>query len=227
MAKRTYGQYCAVARALDVIGERWTVLVVRELLTGPKRFTDLLSGLDAIGPNLLTARLKQLEADGLIRKSTLPPPAASAVYELTEAGRALEPVLVELIRWGRRVMGPRLPDQALHPHWLPLVLKAAFQPEAARDVSETYELRAGGRAVQARVRDGQLSAGLDINDEPDLVLTADVATFFALIGGAVSAEAAARSGALTVEGSREALRRWTELFRLPRPDGEPGNAAVQ
>src|ERR687893_871518 len=104
VSRRTYYQYCAVARALDVVGERWTLLLVRELLTGPKRFKDLSEGLSGIGTTLLTARLKALEGNGILRRTTLPPPAGSKVYELTELGRSLEPVVIALSRWGLKLL---------------------------------------------------------------------------------------------------------------------------
>ncbi len=104
MGRRSYNQGCGVARALDVVGERWTLLLVRELLSGPKRFKDLLEGLCGIGTNLLAARLKDLEGNGIVRRSTLPPPAGSSVYELSEMGRSLEPVIVALCRWELQLM---------------------------------------------------------------------------------------------------------------------------
>src|SRR5262245_63048394 len=108
---RSYRQYCAVARGLDVVGERWTLLIVRDLLVGPKRYTDLLDGLPGIGTNLLAARLRELEQGGVVRRTVLPPPAGSTVYELTEVGRALEPVVMALGRWGVRFLdNPREGD---------------------------------------------------------------------------------------------------------------------
>src|SRR5438105_13791967 len=104
--RRSYDQYCAVARGLDVIGDRWTLLLVRDLLLGPKRYKDLLSGLPGIGTNLLAARLKELEAAGLIERTGLPPPAGSAVYQLTETGQASETVMTALARWGARFLAP-------------------------------------------------------------------------------------------------------------------------
>src|SRR5919106_3243857 len=103
---RTYGDLCGIARALDVVGERWALLVVRELLLGPKRFTDLRAGLPHVGPDVLTQRLKELEAAGVVRRATLPPPAASKVYELTRRGAELEPVVLALGRWGSAAPGP-------------------------------------------------------------------------------------------------------------------------
>lgn len=104
--RRSYRQYCGIARALDVVGERWTLLVIRELMTGPKRFKDLLDGLPGIGTNLLTARLKQLEEDGLLRRTILPPPAKVPAYELTPLGQRLEPVLSTPGDWGQELLGP-------------------------------------------------------------------------------------------------------------------------
>src|SRR5947209_6790027 len=117
MSKRSYNQYCAVARALDVIGERWTLLIVRELLTGPKRFKDLLEGLCGIGTNLLAARLKDLEGQGVVWRTSLPPPAGSKVYELTELGRSLEPVVVALSRWGLKLLDAPSEEEDLKAAW--------------------------------------------------------------------------------------------------------------
>src|SRR3954447_8418989 len=108
MVKRSYGQYCALARAFDVIGERWTPLVVRELAVGPRRYADLLDGLPGIGTSLLAARLRDLEADGLVRQRRLPPPAARNVYELTPDGWELAEALLPLARWGTKRMGKRV-----------------------------------------------------------------------------------------------------------------------
>ena len=107
MTSRTYDQFCGIARALDLVGERWALLVVRDLILGPKRFTDLRRGLAGIGTNILAARLKELERGGVVRRRTLPPPAASAVYELTDYGRALEGPLLALGRWGALSIGER------------------------------------------------------------------------------------------------------------------------
>src|SRR5215210_783316 len=118
VSRRTYDQYCAVARALDVVGERWTLLLVRELLTGPKRFKDLLDGLSGIGTTLLTARLKDLEGNGILRRTTLPPPAGSKVYELTELGQSLEAVIAALGGWGLKFLGtPPAQKDELRPAW--------------------------------------------------------------------------------------------------------------
>jgi DNA-binding HxlR family transcriptional regulator len=124
--KRSYGQYCTVARALDVVGERWTLLLVRELSTGPKRFKDLLGGLPGIGTNLLTNRLKTLEGEGIVRRATLPPPAGSNVYELTELGRSLEPVIVALSRWGARLLDAPREDDEMRAGWAAVAMRSAL-----------------------------------------------------------------------------------------------------
>src|SRR5215813_9428854 len=111
MTQRTYNQYCPMAHSLDLIGERWTLLIIHNLFLGPKRFSDLLRGLPGIGTNILTDRLKSLEENGLVQNRFLPPPAASSVYELTPYGRSLEDVMIALARWGARTLGARQPDQ--------------------------------------------------------------------------------------------------------------------
>ena len=124
--KRSYGQYCTVARALDVVGERWTLLLVRELSTGPKRFKDLLEGLPGIATNLLAARLKTLEGEGIVRRATLPPPAGSNVYELTELGGSLEPVIVALSRWGARLLDAPREEEDLRAGWAAVAMRSAI-----------------------------------------------------------------------------------------------------
>src|SRR5919198_2564857 len=158
---RSYEQYCGIARALDLVGERWALLVVRELILGPKRFTDLRRGLPGIATNVLTERLKQLERDGVVRRRTLPPPAASVVYELTEYGRELEPTLLAFGRWGAKSLGPRGGKQLVRPEWFCVALKAFFQPEAARGVRATVDLDLDGERFAVRIDRGSLeiSAG--------------------------------------------------------------------
>src|SRR5581483_5967561 len=141
MKIRSYNQYCGLAYALDIVGERWTLLIIRELMAGPRRFTDLLEGLPGVSTNLLTERLKELEQQGLLRQRRLPPPAASAVYELTSVGLELEQSLLELGRWGSQFV-PASPDGAklLHASSYALTLKTFFRPELAQGLEATYEL---------------------------------------------------------------------------------------
>jgi DNA-binding HxlR family transcriptional regulator len=151
---KRYDQYCPIACSLGLVGERWTLLVVRELMEGPKRYTDLVDGLHGIGTNILAARLKELEAAGLVEKHKLPPPAASTVYELTPAGRQLRPVLHELARFGARYMGPP-PEDALEEGWLVGALDIAVSPLAG---DATIAFRIGDE--EASIVDGRAVPGL-------------------------------------------------------------------
>jgi len=216
MPRRSYNQYCALAQALDRVGERWTLLLIRQLLTGPKRFKDLLDGLPGIGTNLLAERLKQLEADGLIGRAALPPPAASAVYELTENGRALEPALVALAEWGRQYLGPPRKGYEFHPTWALLAMQANFKPERAAGVSETYEYRVGGQVFHVRIEDGKFEGEQGPAWKPDMVLTASPEDFLALGTGYLDAAKAAASGRVKLEGSLEALKRTVAMFGKPQ-----------
>jgi DNA-binding HxlR family transcriptional regulator/putative sterol carrier protein len=213
---RSYDQYCGVARALDLVGERWAMLVVRELLIGPKRFTDLQHGLPGIGTNILSARLKQLERGGVVHRRFLPPPAASTVYELTEYGRDLEEPLLGLGRWGAQSLGPRLPAQTLRSGWLALALKSFFRPDAARGLTATFELRLSDGTYHVRVaaRHVEITTGPAI--APDLVLETDNDTLLGLIAGAVDPKVAYASHALHAEGDPALLGRFVEVFGAER-----------
>src|SRR5918998_2957894 len=150
---RTYGDLCGIARALDVVGERWAVLVVRELILGPKRFTDLRTGLPNVGPDVLAQRLRDLDDAGVVRRRTLPPPAGSRVYELTERGRELEPVVLALGRWGSRAPFPD-GDARIGVDAFVIALKTLFDPAA--DLEATVDLRLAGQRFRARVAHGRL-----------------------------------------------------------------------
>ena len=177
MAKRGYNQYCAAARALDLLGERWTLLLIRELLTGPKRYTDLLHGLPGIGTNLLAARLKELESAAVIHRSELPPPAASTVYELSERGRELEDVVLSLARWGLPLLGRRGRAQAWQPEWSILAMQATFRPEQAAGIHEQYQFEVDGEVFFAQVRDGTVITGRGPATDPVFTLRAGADTF--------------------------------------------------
>src|SRR5438105_2781937 len=141
MTSRSYDQFCGIARALDLVGERWALLVIRDLILGPKRFTDLRRGLPGIGTNVLAARLQELERNGVIERRALPPPAASTVYELTDHGRELEGPLLAVGRWGALSMGARQPGQTLRSEWFGVALKAFFRPDASRPAPDTPPAR--------------------------------------------------------------------------------------
>jgi DNA-binding HxlR family transcriptional regulator len=174
---RTYGDGCAIARALDVIGERWALLVVRELLLGPKRYTDLRRGLPNASPNVLAERLRELERAGVVRRRTLPPPAASRVYELTEWGGELEGVVIALGHWGGRVAGGapvRSADSVV------LSLRAQLDPGAPRG---RFELRSGDERFRIELADGAVTAERGSADRPDATIEADPDTLDAVLRG--------------------------------------------
>jgi DNA-binding HxlR family transcriptional regulator len=161
-----YDQYCPVAHALELVGERWSLLVVRELMHGPKRYTDLAEHLPGIGTNILASRLRDLEASGVVAKRTLPPPAASRVYELTDYGRELRPVMRELAFWGARSLGPPTADDELYEGWLANALDTMFAPFAPPG---RFEFRVGDQV--ASLVDGEAQSGPV--EQPDVVVEAD------------------------------------------------------
>ena len=221
---RSYRQYCAVARGLDLVGERWTLLIVRDLLTGPKRYTDLLAGLPGIGTNLLAARLREMEEQGILTRRVLPPPAGSTVYELTEVGQDLEPVIMALGRWGTRFLGPRPEGTFLSANAYLLAMRAGFRREAAAGLSETYELRIGSQVFEVRVEHGQCTTAERMPSHPDIVLAMDVGTLGALLHRELSPEEARANGRLTLEGDPRALDRFVAMFALPTPAQLPAGS---
>ncbi len=217
--KRTYGDSCGIARALDVVGERWALLVVRELLLGPKRFTDLRTGLPRVGPDMLAARLRELEEAGVVRRGELPPPAASRIYELTDWGAELAPVLLALGRWGSRAPlgdqpGPLGVDAAV------IALETTFDPEAAAWVNATYELTLGDQAFTLEAAAGRLEvtrgrapAGVT----PLVSMSTDTATLAAVVWHGHPLERAVADGALEIRGDVEAAADFGALFAPPVP----------
>src|SRR4051794_10716401 len=144
MGRRSYDQFCPAALALDVIGERWTLLIVRELSFGQKRYTDLLEGLPGIGPNVLAARLKHLQEASIVRRTELAPPAASRVYELTEFGNGLKPVLSAILHWGLSFFDEPEPTDSFRLDWMLGAMRAMARVEATRELRECYEFRVSG-----------------------------------------------------------------------------------
>jgi DNA-binding HxlR family transcriptional regulator/putative sterol carrier protein len=217
---RSYSQFCPAARALDLVGERWTLLLVRELLFGPKRYTDLQDGLPGIGPNVLAERLRSLESAGLIAKRRLPPPAASTVYELTELGMGLRSVLEALFRWGLQVIGtPTSRDKIKASYWLPAVKAAARADALPPGVKDTYEFRIDDEVVSMTATRGAIEVRQGASASPDLVLRTDAATFVALGRGDLSALGAIEDGKLTVHGDPAAAERCAAIFAMS--DREP------
>ena len=198
---KAYSQYCPIACSLGLVGERWTLLVVRELMQGPKRYTDLVDGLHGIGTNILAARLKELEAAGLVERRKLPPPAASTVYELTPSGQQLRPVLHELARFGARLMGPP-PLDALEEGWLVEALDLALSP-----VSPAGRLAFRIGEEEASLIDGVARPGLV--EDPDVFVESDAIGFYHLVVNR-------QTEGVRIEGDFEVLERMIDAFG-PKP----------
>ena len=209
--QRSYGDPCGIARALDVVGERWALLVVRELLLGPKRFTDLRTGLPNVGPDVLAQRLRELEAAGVIARRRLAPPAGSRVYELTDRGRALEPVVLELGRWGSTAPFPPGLNEIGADSTI-LALKTLFDPASAGDLEARVELRLGEQVFGARVADREFAVARGPSEAPDAVLAATPPTLAALLWQGRSLTAARRSGEAEIHGDGRLLERFLRLF---------------
>ena len=216
MADPGYQQYCALARALDVVGNRWSMLIVRELRPGPRRFTDLVDGLPGISRKLLTERLRDLERDGIVARTQLPPPAARQVYELTDDGRDLATAMAPLIVWGARLLGERRPGETLRPRWSAMGMVALADREAAKGVNETYQYVVGDSAFHFIVDDGSIEARDGRADDPSVVVTIDEETWEEIATGKTSASSAAAAGALSIEGDRQAAKRLGKIFSRVR-----------
>jgi DNA-binding HxlR family transcriptional regulator len=217
MGKRTYGEACGIPRALDRVGERWALMVVRELLLGPKRFTDLREGLPHMSPDVLAQRLRELEDNGIVERRILPPPAASKVYELTEWGRELESVLIALGRWGARapLSADEEPCMSLDSHIVSL--QTLFDPELAGDFAPTVELRLGDSVFALEIADGRLEAARGAAVEADIVIATDPGTLLGLAHRQIELADAIAAGDATVTGDKRAARRFLRLFPLPEP----------
>jgi DNA-binding HxlR family transcriptional regulator len=187
---------------------------VRDLILGPKRFTDLRRGLPRIPSNVLSARLRGLEEAGVVRRKVLPLPQTGVVYELTDYGRGLEDVVLRLGVWGARALGEPRPGDCVTPDSLMLALRATFQPHAARGVEATYELHLGEVVFPARVHRGALEVGEGPLPGADLLLETD-SSLRLLMNGELSPAEAVKSGRIRVRGDRELLDRFVEIFRLP------------
>jgi DNA-binding HxlR family transcriptional regulator len=214
MSTRTYGQYCGLARALELVGERWALLVVRDLILGAKRFTDLRRGLPRIPSNVLSGRLKELEQAGIVRRRLLPRPETGVVYELTEYGRELEEIVLRLGLWGARSLGEARPDDIVTTDSLLLALRATFRPDAARGLRASYELRLGEIVLHARVDKGGLEVAEGPLADADLTLETDL-TLRALMSGELSPGEAVKAGKVRLAGDPELLERFVEMFCIP------------
>ncbi len=229
MAARSYGQYCGVTRAIELVGERWALLIVRDLLVGPRRYTDLKQGLPRIPTNILAARLKELQEGGVVRR--VPLASCGLVYELTPYGRALEPILLAIGRWGFQAMGEPEAEDVVTPDSLTMALRTSFQPEQAADLD--VELHVGDVALRVQVHAGELqvtqlappappAGGSLPAGEPEAVVVAGPG-IRRLIGGQVTpAEALEQDLLAVVRGQEQVLDRFARTFHIaPIPSSPP------
>jgi DNA-binding HxlR family transcriptional regulator len=215
-ARRTYGDGCAAAHALDLVGGRWALLVVRELLLGPKRFSDLRDGLPHVSPNVLGQRLRELERDGVVRRRKLGPPAGAWVYELTDWGQQLEPVLTHLGRWGLRSPafggGGRVSVDSLM-----LALRSLFDPAASGDLAARYQLRFGPDRLSVRIAAGRIDVWRGETPDPDATLETDPQVFASLLTKRLRVAQAVATGDLKVTGAAHLAQRLFEVSPVPGP----------
>lgn len=213
--KRTYHDACGISRALDLVGERWGLLVIRELVLGPKRFTDIREGLPHLSPDVLSQRLRELEDADIVRRRKLPPPAASQVYELTARGAALEPVLIALGRWGGANAAPPAEGVGMSLESHILSLRALFSPQLAGDFHATFELRLAEHRYRIAITDGQIDAVRGEAPGADATIETNPATLLALVRGWGDLDDALAADEIAVAGDMPAFTRFLGLFPLP------------
>jgi DNA-binding HxlR family transcriptional regulator len=212
--KRVYGEACAMAHALDLVGERWALHVVRELLLGPKRFTDLRSGIPKVSPNVLSERLRELEAHGIVRRRVLGPPVGGQVYELTPWGREIEPAVQALGRWAAR-SPEHQPDCGMSTDSHVMAMRTMFDAERAGDLDATIELRLGDDVFGARVTAGEFCVARGETESPDVVLTLEPPALAAAAFGGIPLGDLIAAGDVELEGDRDVAERFVTLFPLP------------
>jgi DNA-binding HxlR family transcriptional regulator len=210
---RAYGQYCGLARALELVGERWALLIVRDLLVGPKRFSDLQRGLPKIPSNILTARLKELEDAGVIRRRLEPRPSKGVFYELTDGGRGLEDAVIALGRWGAQRLGDPRPGEIVTEDAMVIALRATFRPEAAGRTRASYELRLGNVVFNAQVANGSASVAPGPLPKADLIIETGPAIRL-LLAHEMTPEQALRKKLVRITGDPKLLDRFVRMFRI-------------
>jgi DNA-binding HxlR family transcriptional regulator len=225
---RTYGQFCGLARALEIVGERWSLLVVRDLMLGPKRFTDLQRTLPRIPVSILTSRLNELEEAGVIRRRVLSQLDAGVVYELTEYGCELDHIVLDLGLWGARSLTHPRPDEVFTLDTAIISLYTTFQEEAAAGVHVNFDLRhlGGEIVVHAMVEDGALKASAGALPTPDLVIEPQGPAILDLLNGGLSAGEALASGKVRIEGDPAHLDLFSRLFHIPPAPERPAGLSV-
>jgi DNA-binding HxlR family transcriptional regulator len=216
---RGYGQYCGLARALDLLGGRWALLVVRDLLSGPKRFSELQDGLPGIPTNILTSRLRELEEAGIVERRVQGHPGGGVAYALTEYGLELEGPILRLGFWGAKTMGSPCEGDFISTESLALALRGSFRPDKARGPERLYEVRVGGKPLRILVKGRRVVAPSSSTDDPDVVLDAAPEVMSQLLTGALVLDDAIEDGRVGVEGDRADASRFVEMFRFPFTDG--------
>jgi DNA-binding HxlR family transcriptional regulator len=213
--KRSYDDGCATAHALDLVGERWALLVVRELLLGPKRFTDLRDGLPGVSPNILARRLRELGDAGVVRHRKLPPPIASHIYELTDWGYELDSIVIGLGRWA--LLSPALPTQApLSRDSYVLSLRVLFDADAARGLTVRFTLRLDEVPFGVEIVDGTLRVTRGEIERPAAIIETNIPTLHALLRQRRNLQEAVDAGSVRFQGDWQTATRIPELFPLPR-----------
>ena len=213
MTSRDYRQYCGLARALELVGERWALLILRDLSVRPRRYTDLLEGLPGIPTNVLSTRLKELEQSGIVERRVAPAPQRGILYALTSAGQALEPAILTLGRWGATQLDVPRPGEIVTPESVTVNLRAVFNADAAAGLTASWEIHADDIVLHLVVTDGMLESGVGpAPGKPDLVITFQpdgLPSYRALIQ-------AAKCGLVELDGRRELLRTFMDVFSLPQ-----------
>jgi DNA-binding HxlR family transcriptional regulator len=205
---RTYGQFCALAKALDVVGDRWTLLIVRELMAWKRaRYTDLKSGLPGIASNLLSERLRELEDAGVVAREDVPPPVATTLYTLTERGNALAPVLRELGRWGTPLLAQSPKSDDVRGHWIGLPAELFLRDAQPSRPPVTLEVRSEGQAVTLTTERGKIQSQIGGTPKPDAVLSGPAREIANVLLGGASLSAARKHG-VTYTGDRQVLERF-------------------
>lgn len=203
---KTYGQYCGLAKALDLIGDRWTLLIVRELLIGECRYSDLQKGLPGIATNLLAARLEEMEQSGLVVRDELPPPAAAVVFRLTPRGEELRPVIRELGRWAGPLMTGRKKSEAARTRWMVLPAQFYLEDRLPADRAVSIQINAADESMVIESRGGKVKARTGSVPDPDLTLTGSPELALGIMMGRLT-KAEARKRGLTIEGDARLLDR--------------------
>ena len=213
MNQKSYGQFCGFARALEIVGDRWALMIVRDLLVGPKRFSDLRDGLPGIPTNILSARLKQLEAAQIVDRHALPRPPGGVAYELTARGRDLEDSVVAIGRWGAHMLDAPRPNEIVTTDSIAMALRTTFRPESAHGVRGRIVLHVDEIVVHAIVDEARVTVGRGSLENADLVIFASPA-IKAVMSGEMTPREALASGEIHITGSRRLFDRFAKMFRI-------------